>query len=325
MELSVVIPTRNARKYIAPLLERLLEQSLRAEILVIDSGSTDGTAELVRRCAPRVRLLAIPAGEFDHGGTRDRALRAAAGELVFFLSQDALPEDERYLETMCAPFADERVGAVFARQVAREDAPLYERLNREYNYPPGSRVWGREDIPRLGLRAVFFSDAASAYRRSAYEAVGGFDAPIPANEDMLIASKLLRRGYRLGYCAETIVRHSHDHTLAQEFSRSERVGRAMERYSDRLPDTGPGAEGRRMVCSVVTSLLRRDEPGAAGIFLLHAAARFAGYCRGRRIEAERSAAHADRRAALDLQRGALPARAARESAVPNAGDPPSRP
>lgn len=65
------------------------------------------------------------------------------------------------------------------------------RAVQHYRYPAQSRVWGAEDRQALGIRAYHLSDVCSAYRRSAYEAVGGFPHPLPTNEDMLIAAAFL--------------------------------------------------------------------------------------------------------------------------------------
>ena len=96
MSVSVILPTLNAAGEIAALLAALMDQTQPPEeILVVDSGSTDGTAELAR--AHGARVISVPCGQFDHGGTRDAALRQTAGEFVLFLTQDALPADERYI------------------------------------------------------------------------------------------------------------------------------------------------------------------------------------------------------------------------------------
>ena len=277
---SVIIPTFHAEAFLPALLERLLTQTVRAEILVVDTSPDDAAAAAALRCAPRVRLLRLSPAQFDHGGTRHLALRATEGEFVFFFSQDALPVDERFLETMLTSFADPTVAGAFARQLARADAPDYERLTRAFNYPPVSRVWGAEDIPRRGVKAFFFSNAASVYRRSAYEAVGGFDRGVPANEDMLLAARLLHAGYRLCYRADACVLHSHAHTLTQEFERNRRIGQVMVRYGGRFGSAAPTNEGARLVGYVTRELLRTGKTIQAADFLLHAAARGAGFAAG---------------------------------------------
>ena len=67
--------------------------------------------------------------------------------------------------------------------------PVYEQLTRAYNYPDQSYVWQESDVANRGVKGYFFSDAFSAYRRDAYEAVGGFDTPVAANEDTILVCR----------------------------------------------------------------------------------------------------------------------------------------
>lgn len=178
MSVSVILPTLDAAGGIVALLAALKGQTRPPdEILVVDSGSTDGTAELASEHGARV--ISIPRKQFDHGGTRDAALRQTAGEFVLFLTQDAMPANERYIECLLKAFADERMAAVSGRQLSRQDARPYVQAVQQYRYPAQSRVWGPEEREALGIRAYHLSDVCSAYRRSAYEAVGGFAHPLP--------------------------------------------------------------------------------------------------------------------------------------------------
>ena len=281
MSVSVILPTLNAAGEIAALLAALMGQTQPPEeILVVDSGSTDGTAELAR--AHGARVISVPCGQFDHGGTRDAALRQTAGEFVLFLTQDALPADERYIEHLLKPFANERVAAASGSQLPRPDARPYVRAVQQYRYPAQSRVWGAEDREALGIRAYHLSDVCSAYRRSAYEAVGGFPHPLPTNEDMLIGAAFLDSGYRLAYCADAAVVHSHDLTLRQEYRRNVLIGRFLQEYGERLGNLRETGEGLRMVRQVLSQLLRSGHPLECPAFAADCAARLLGSRAGRR-------------------------------------------
>ena len=282
MKISVIIPTLNAARWITQQLNMLLSQTVEAEIIVVDSGSSDGTPGLVRRFAPRVRLLEIPPKDFDHGGTRDYTLRQSTGDYVLFFTQDAIPTDERCLEKLLAAFSSLDIAAVYGRQVARPDAPEYEKLTRQFNYPDQPRVWREADIPRYGVKAYFFSDACAAYRRDAYLAVGGFDAPILTNEDMMMAGKLLHAGYALAYTPEAAVYHSHRYTLREEYRRNKKIGLVMEQYRPRLTGAAADAEGWRMLRFVGGALAREGRIGELFDFLAHVCVRFAGNRIGKR-------------------------------------------
>ena len=281
MSVSVILPTLDAAGGIVALLAALKGQTRPPdEILVVDSGSTDGTAELASEHGARV--ISIPRKQFDHGGTRDAALRQTAGEFVLFLTQDALPADECYIEHLLKPFADERVAAASGRQLPRPDARPYVRAVQQYRYPAQSQVWGAEDRQALGIRAYHLSDVCSAYRRSAYKTVGGFPHPLPTNEDMLIAAAFLDSGYRLAYCADAAVVHSHDLTLRQEYRRNVLIGRFLQEYGERLGNPRETGEGLRMVRQVLSQLLRSGHPLECPAFAADCAARLLGSRAGRR-------------------------------------------
>ena len=281
MIVSVIIPTLNAERWITRQLNMLLSQTVEAEIIVVDSGSSDGTPGLVRRFAPRVRLLEIPNRDFDHGGTRDFALRQSTGDYVLFFTQDAIPTDTRCIEKLLAAFSSPDIAAVFGRQIAYPDAPEYEKLTRQFNYPDQPRIWREADIPRYGVKAYFFSDACAAYRRDAYLAAGGFDAPIITNEDMMMAGKLLHAGYALAYTPEAAVYHSHRYTLGEEYRRNKKIGLVMEQYRPRLTGAQADAEGWRMLRFVGGALAREGRIGELFDFLAHVCVRFAGNRIGR--------------------------------------------
>ena len=105
---SVIIPTYNAEQWLPRQLEQFLSQSVEAEILVVDSGSTDATLSIARNCA-RVRLLQVPHEDFDHGGARDYALRESSGDPVLFFTQDAVPTGPRCIEALLSALRDVHV------------------------------------------------------------------------------------------------------------------------------------------------------------------------------------------------------------------------
>lgn len=289
---TVIIPTLNAAKTLGQQVEAVMGQSRPPEsVVVVDSRSGDGTADLAASMAG-VRVIRIEREDFDHGGTRDMAIRASATPYVVLLTQDALPVDGNWAAALLAPFEDDRVAAVCGRQVARPDARDYEKAVRAFRYADQSAVWDRSDLPELGVRGYLLSDVCAAYRRDAYDAVGGFEHPIMTNEDMLIAADLLNAGYRLAYSAEAKVWHSHDHTLKQEYARNRLIGEFLVRYSDRFGEAGETGEGVRLVRQVSRELARKGKPGELARFWLNCGARllgnWAGKRRGRRSTEARS-------------------------------------
>ena len=282
---SVIIPTLNAAGWLPGLLQSLRAQTLPpCEIIVADSGSADGTREMIAPSDTTVRLLPVAPGTFDHGGTRHAAFAQSRGAFVCFLTQDAVPLDNTLLAHLTAPFADETVGCVYGRQLARADASPAERLTREFNYPPVSHVYGQGDVTRLGVRAYFFSDACAAYRKTAYEAVGGFARRVPTNEDMLIASRMLQSGFHVAYSAAARVYHSHGLSLPAEFKRYFDIGAFFSLYRDQLGNSAVPlrGEGWKYVRFVTAGLIAEKRFLALFPFWLRCGVRMAGKQAGSR-------------------------------------------
>lgn len=259
MRCAVIVPTWQGCRYLPALVAQLAKQTVPAEpLLIIDSSSSDGTAETARALGPRVEV--IPKSEFNHGATRNRAAALVDAELLVFMTQDALPVDGRFLEALTAPLRDGSAAASFARQVPYDDADPPERLARAWNYPAQSRTRSAADVPALGVKAYFFSNVASAVRRDRFLAVGGFPDDVIMNEDMVLCAKLLAAGDRVAYCAEAVVRHSHNYSLAQQFRRYFDIGAFFASHGHLLAGGAVGGEGVRFALAQLWALLRGGHP-----------------------------------------------------------------
>lgn len=284
MQYTVIIPTLNAGEHIGTLIGALQAQTVKpVEIIVIDSQSEDGTVALAKNF-DGVRVLSVMRDAFDHGGTRDEAMRASETPFAVLMTQDALPADDRCMAALLEPFKDELVAAVCARQVAGSDATARESAIRRFRYPDESRKWTCEDMSVLGIRSFLLSDSCAAYRRSAYESVGGFTHPIETNEDMLIAADFLRAGYALVYQAEARVLHAHNYSLLQEYRRNRKIGAFLVRYSERFQGANETREGMKLVRFVTGELAREGRLGEVIPFWANCGARLLGNRMGRRLE-----------------------------------------
>lgn len=280
--LSVVIPTLNAADEIDSLLDTIEAQSVQPlDILVVDSSSDDGTVDEVAK-HPCVNLVRIERKEFNHGSTRDMALRRSAGEFVCFLTQDAVPASNRYLERLVAPFlADDSIALVTGRQLPKADARRFEQLVRKFNYPNVPSVRSKSDLPEYGIKTFFASDTCSAYRRTAYLECGGFDY-VNTNEDMLMAARFIASGLKVAYEPSAEVYHSHNLTPSQQFARNRAVGMFLESHADDLMYASEIGEGGRLVKAVSSELLREGRFSELFAFGFDCCARLLGNRAGRR-------------------------------------------
>lgn len=223
LAVSIIIPTLNGGKYLGKLFGILQEQSVSpAQILVVDSSSQDNTLKICG--AFGVDIIQIEAKTFDHGGTRNLAASRATGDILVFMTQDALFADGDCLENLIEPLDDPSIAASYGRQVPKEDANPIERFLRFFNYPSSGRIKGIEDLPRLGVKTFFFSNACSAIKKSAFKEMGGFPPKTIMNEDMFLAAKLIMKGYRIAYQANAVVYHSHNYSLMTQFKRYFDIG-----------------------------------------------------------------------------------------------------
>jgi glycosyltransferase involved in cell wall biosynthesis len=235
LKASVVIPTLNAGPVFEKVLGAVTAQSAPwpYEILVIDSGSTDGTRELVQRF-PTVRLHTIEKAEFDHGETRNLGVRLTSGEFVAFLTQDAMPTGPDWLFNLVAAseqFGEKAAGA-FGRHLAWPDACPFTRrdtdahFSRLGDYPlyldksTDAKRYRKDEAWRQFLH--FFSDNNSCLRRSAWEKIPFRKTKY--GEDQLWARDILDAGLGKVYAARAVVYHSHDFGEEQTFERSKTEG-----------------------------------------------------------------------------------------------------
>lgn len=253
--LAVCVPTLNAGALWPEWLTRFKATFGNTRLLVVDSSSSDATPDLAREAGADV--VSIERHEFDHGATRDWALRHVQEDIVVFLTQDALPANEASHLALLEAFQHPGVGAAFGRQLPHHDATPISAHARLFNYPPTSRMVSASDIPQLGIKAAFLSNSFTAYRRQALLDAGGFPHGTILSEDMIAGARLLQAGWQLAYCADAQVFHSHNYSFSEEFRRYFDIGvlHQQERWLVEWLGRAEG-EGARFVRSEVRYLLR---------------------------------------------------------------------
>jgi len=245
----VIIPTLNAAREWLHSVPPLLASIPAYRVLIVDSSSVDGTADLASSAGFRIHT--IPRNEFNHGGTRQLAADLLPdAELLIYLTQDAVLADLNTLKALLRPFADPNVAAVFGRQLPRPDAGPIETHARLFNYPAQSNVRTLESREEMGFKSVFISNSFAAYRREALMAIGGFPRNVIFGEDTITAAKLLLSGCKIAYVAEAQVYHSHCYSWKQDFKRYFDIGVLHSRENWLLEEFGEASgEGRRFVTS----------------------------------------------------------------------------
>jgi rhamnosyltransferase len=224
---SILIPTRNAGPRFAATLDAIKQQRTEHsfELVVVDSGSQDGTVELARSAADVVQ--SIPSEEFGHGRTRNVLAGLARGEWLVFLTQDAVPADEVWLSRLLEGLQDPLVAACFGRQLPRPGASLLQVHHLSWWYPPGRAQWSLETSSDARINRLFYSHVNSACKREVWNAVP-FDETLVMSEDQDWSRRVLLGGWQIVYEPEAVVVHSHDHGLRQAFRRNFDSGASLE-------------------------------------------------------------------------------------------------
>lgn len=277
---SVVIPTLNAERELYGLLSALITQTLApSQILVVDSSSDDATVAIAQRMGAITWV--IPRSSFDHGGTRHEALLRTDGDIVCFMTQDAIPADDHTIERLVAPLMAGEAQASYARQLPKREAHRYTELVQLVNYPPESQLRSIEDVQRMGIHAYYLSDVCSAYDRTTYLELDGFERPLRTNEDMLMAARILRSGGKVAYQADACVYHSHNLSPMQQFKRNRAVGAFLSSHSSELEGPTETQHGAQLFSRVMNALVHERRPVEIVGFAVDCAARLAGNRIGR--------------------------------------------
>lgn len=250
--ISVLMPTWQGMEFLERVLDALAAQQIDVawDFLAIDSGSTDGTWELLSDRAASfpvpLRRERIHGVEFDHGDTRNLLAARSRGELMVFLTQDAIPGGPSWLADLVRNFEDPTVGAAYCRNVPRPDAdaltkifsagdPGYAAGRKETRLPPPDVY---EAMGPHERRLLYnFNDVASAFRRELWER-----HPFPRTpfgEDILMARAFLEAGFTVVYDDVAVVEHSHDYDASETYARAKVDAEFNAEWLDRICVASP--------------------------------------------------------------------------------------
>jgi rhamnosyltransferase len=276
--IGVAVITHCSRHHLARCLPPLLNSSLKPRVLVVNSSSHDGTVEEAEKLG--AETLLIPRASFNHGSTRELARKHLNTDIVAMITPDAYAVHEDMLDCLVQPLLQREASLSYARQIPRDGAGFMESFLRDFNYPSQSHVRGIEDVHEWGAYSCFCSNSCAAYLNSALDDVGGFPSVL-TGEDAFTAAALLRKGHKIAYVAEAVVKHSHDYTLRQEMRRHFDTGYVRKKYAP-LIDFGATDTGRgKQYFTALNRRLLAERPTLIPYAWLHTAVKFIGYQLGR--------------------------------------------
>ncbi len=278
MKVDIIIPTFKPKPDFRRLIEALNRQTypinrihiINTEKRYFDSALTGKQGNLC--------ITHILRSEFDHGGTRRKAAMDTDTDILLFMTQDALPFDNRLVENLIKPFMEsEKAGAVYARQLPEDNCSPIEYLTRSFNYPEKNQVKTFEDRERLGIKTYFCSNVCAAYRKSVYEKLGGFEERAIFNEDMIMAYKIIQAGYSIVYEADAMVIHSHNYSLTEQFKRNFDIAVSHVQNPEVFREVKAEGEGVRYVKQVMRALRKMHKSYLVPYFVIQSGFKLAGF------------------------------------------------
>ena len=291
----MIIPVYKPDGKLIKIIEKLRKQTVKPAGINLVWSKTDHEEDAVmsrikRECGD-IRILEIPVREFDHGGTRRRAVRNTPCDIFVMMTQDAVPKNDMLIENLTAPLISQMtertpngtvIACVYGRQLPGRDSSPYEKLSRLHNYSELSRIKTGEDIKKLGIKAFFCSDVCCAYRRDIYEECGGFVRSTVFNEDMIMARRFLDKGYAVRYEATAAVIHSHDYSAMEQLRRNFDLGASQAMFPDVFGGISSESEGIKFAVSSIKLLIKKGRPLLVPGFCIQCFFKLVGYRLGKK-------------------------------------------
>ena len=215
-DISIVMLAKNERVNLEKSIDVVLSQMIDKtyELIVVDSGSADGSIEFIESEMlrfPNLHLHQILPEEFHHARTRNFGAGLAKAPIVCFLGGDAIPEHDRWLETLTRPlFENFDVQAVYGRQIPREDADFVNKVRMTFVYPETGMIKHKDQTSDPN-DLYFFSSVNCAINRACVEEPL-FDDCLPVGEDLSLSVKIINSGKSIAYEPDASVIHSHNYS-----------------------------------------------------------------------------------------------------------------
>lgn len=237
-KIALAIPTYNATENFKEVCNLIKKEAggIVDTFLIVDSQSKDETVKIAKEANFNVEI--IDKTSFNHSKTRSEIAKKFYKEgykYLILLTQDVFLQDDAIKNLLTFIKSDEKLGAVFGKQeVDLRNGNLFEHYARSFNYPASNLIKSKNDISKLGIKTIFSSDAFIIYDLKILNEVGYFGDKNIVNEDMFVAHKIIEAGYKIGYCADAKVYHSHNYSIFGEYKRYKPIGKFFKENKELL-------------------------------------------------------------------------------------------
>lgn len=214
---SIIMRSYNEGWALRETLPALIAQSFdNWELIVIDSGSTDGSQDLIQAVQP-AHFVQITPEEYNPSRVMNRGMRLARADYGIFLNADATPQGTEWLRPLVKTLIDPQVAACFSRQIPRADCKAVYANDYERCFGPNreSAQWSH-----------FFSMVSSGLRKDVWS-LRGFREDLQYAEDDEYTRWCKEKGYSVEYVPESVAMHSHNYTAQEARKRSFGDARAL--------------------------------------------------------------------------------------------------
>ena len=287
MVTDIVCPLYKAEKIVNNIIDSLEKQKdIRIGRLVFPVTRTPDCEKTVKVIEERgYSYFLVDKQDFSHSLTRERAIKDyCENEVVVMMSQDIRFLSEYSVSKLCESVKGQVVYA-YGRQTAKKSTVEY--YIREANYGGTSRKVSETDIESLQLKAFFSSDAFSAYNRTVFLALNGYDGKnMMMNEDMYYSRRVLLSGYEKAYVADAVVEHYHNYTLKTLYNRYYETGKWFHDFPE-FKNYKAMATGGKLAKSVFKAALKDFNLPVLFKFLPNMAARYLGMKKGEKYDGRR--------------------------------------
>lgn len=228
-DISIILLTKNGGSRLEELMQSIKNQKFEGniEVIAIDSGSQDNTIDILKKY--NAKIYRIAPEDFHHSKTRNLGAQKSKGNILVYLTQDALPIDNYLLMNLLKQLNNNDISVVYGRQIANLDAKKMDVFFYSYFYPKEKKVLDikhAENPKKFYMENVFVSDVCAAIKKDVWEKIR-FDDNVSMSEDKDFALRVLKEGYAILYEPSAAVYHSHDYTIRSLFKRRFKDGTAF--------------------------------------------------------------------------------------------------